>query len=215
MEDARTLARRLARESLSKGDATGWFERLYETAQGDAGRIQWADLHPNPGLVEWARAKGLSGNGNAALVVGCGLGDDAEEMARLGFRVTAFDISETAVAWCRRRFPVSSAADLFAPPVSWAWAFDFVLEAYTLQVLPSGVRRRAAERLASFVAPGGTLLVICRGRGHEDDPGAMPWPLTLEELDYFRQAGLREAYLEDYLDRETPPVRRFRAEYRR
>ena len=159
----------------------------------------------------------MSGKEKAALVVGCGLGDDAEELARLGFRVTAFDISETAVDWCRRRFPASAVeyrvADLFAPPASWARAFDFVLEAHTLQVLPSRVRQRAAERIASLVTPGGTLLVICRGRGLDDDPGDMPWPLTRAELDVFKRCALQETSFEDYLDGETPPVRRFRVEY--
>ncbi len=219
MGDARTLARQLARESLSEGDATSWFERLYATAKGDASLVQWADLRPNPSLEEWARKTGLSGKGKAALVIGCGLGDDAEELARLGFHVTAFDISGTAVAWCRRRFPCSAVeyrvADLFSPPASWVGAFDFVLEAYTLQVLPPDVRQMAAERIASFVAPGGTLLVICRGRELDDDPGAMPWPLTRGELDAFKRCALHEASFEDYLDGETPPVRRLRVEYRR
>lgn len=218
-EDARSLARRLARESLSAGDATGWFERLYDVAKGDAGLIQWADLRPNPGLVEWAHTKRLNGHGKAALVVGCGLGDDAEELASLRFRVTAFDISWTAVEWCRKRFPSSSVeycvADLFTPPDSWTGAFELVLEAYTLQVLPPDARQRAAKRIASFVAPRGTLLVICRGREPQEDPGNMPWPLTRDELVCFKQSSLREVIFEDYLDGEAPPVRRFRVEYQR
>lgn len=41
----------------------------------------------------------------------------------------------------------------------------------------------------------------------------MPWPLTKEELSLFEDHGLKKVFLEDYLDSEEPPVRRFRATY--
>jgi hypothetical protein len=43
----------------------------------------------------------------------------------------------------------------------------------------------------------------------------MPWPLTREELGGFVRAGLEELSFEDFVDDETPPVRRFRAVYHR
>src|SRR5262249_52868152 len=154
-----------------------------------------------------------SGHGKRALVIGCGLGDDAEELARRQFRVVAFDISPTAIAWCRRRFPNSNveyvAADLLEPPESWAGAFDFVLEVYTFQVLPPAFGQQVATKIGGWVAPGGTLLVVARGRDAADDPGAMPWPVTRDELAAFAGFGLREVCFEDFLDDETPPVRRF------
>ena len=50
--------------------------------------------------------------------------------------------------------------------------------------------------LAGFVAPGGRLLVICRGREPAEDAGAMPWPLTRAELDRFAGEGLEQVRLE-------------------
>ena len=41
----------------------------------------------------------------------------------------------------------------------------------------------------------------------------MPWPLMRRELDEFAAAGLREKSFEDFFDKESPPVRRFRATY--
>jgi SAM-dependent methyltransferase len=217
MPTDRTAARRLARESLDIGHATGWFEQLYEQAGGNEQIVPWADMEPNPHFLFWLARKNLSGNGKTALVVGCGLGDDAEELARRQFRVVAFDISPTAIAWCRRRFPNSSveyvAADLLEPPENWGGAFDFVLEVYTFQVLPAALRQRVASKIAGVVARGGTLLVVARGRDACDDPGQMPWPVTREELATFADFGLREVCFEDFLDDETPPVRRFRVEY--
>lgn len=218
-EEARERGRRLARESLARGDATGWFETLYATAHGDPHAIQWADMTANPNLVAWMKRTGLRGDGKRALVVGCGLGDDAEALARAGFDVVAFDVSPTAIEWCRGRFPGSPvryvAADLFASPEEWQGAFDFVLESYTLQVLPPELRLRAVERIAGYAAPGGTVLVICRGRDPGDDAGRMPWPLTRAEVDTFRRYGLQDVRFEDYIEHEEAPTRRFRAEYRK
>jgi hypothetical protein len=43
----------------------------------------------------------------------------------------------------------------------------------------------------------------------------MPWPLTPNELDYFCELGVQRASFEEFVDQETPPVRRFRAVFRR
>lgn len=90
-----------------------------------------------------------------------------------------------------------------------------MLEAYTLQVLPPELRPRACEQIAGFVDCDGSLLVISRGRGPDDDPGQMPWPLVRSELDEFCECGLSEVSFDDYFDDEQPPVHRFRVEYRR
>jgi SAM-dependent methyltransferase len=219
MAAERAKARQLAQDFLARGDATGWFEALYAGADGDEKGVPWADMTVNPNFASWLARHPLTGSGRKALVVGCGLGDDAEELARRGFDVTAFDISATAIDWCRQRFPTSlvhyCTVDLFASPTQWTQPFDFVLEAYTLQVLPAALRPRAMQCIASYLAPGGMLLVIARGREASEDPGQMPWPLTREELGHFAACGLHAIALEDYLDDEQPPVRRFRAEFQR
>jgi len=218
----RKRARELARHYLAEQNPTGWFEALYAESGGDAGAIPWADMAPNPSLVSWLDAHlagGAPPTGAHALKVGCGLGDDAEELARRGYKVLAFDISRSAIKWCKLRFPATRVkalvADLFVAPAEWGGAFDLVVESYTLQVLPPAVRADAMRNIARFVAPGGTLLVIARGREPSEHEGEMPWPLTRDELDVFTEAGLTLVSFEDYLDGEEPPVRRFRVEYRR
>jgi len=218
-EQARARARQLAQEFAQRGDATGWFEQLYTQAQGNSQAVHWADMEVNPNFLEWLDRRNMQGKGKRALVVGCGLGDDAEELARRGFEVVAFDIAPTAIVWCRQRFLQSSVeyvvADVFDPPRGWQGSFDFVLEAYTLQVLPAAVRGRAMASIAGLLAQGGTLLVICRGRFPEEPAGNLPWPLSTEELGVFKDAGLRQVQFEDYFDQEEPKVRRFRVEYQR
>jgi ubiquinone/menaquinone biosynthesis C-methylase UbiE len=175
-------------------------------------------MKPKPNVVKALNNRNRPGEGLRALKVGCGLGDDAEELARQGFHVTAFDVAPAAIDWDKKRFPDSPVeylvADLLNPPGQWRRAFDFVLESYTLQVLPASLRREAMTRIASFVKPGGTLLVIARARDAQDPIGHMPWPLTREELLWFGRLGLHIDSYEDFWDDETPRVRRFRIAYR-
>lgn len=88
----RTRARELAAEFIRKADPTGWFEALYK--EGEAGKsiVPWAGGQMNPHLIEFWRARPQNTVGKSALVIGCGLGDDAEQLAECGYRTTAFDI---------------------------------------------------------------------------------------------------------------------------
>ena len=216
---SRDEVRRLAQQSIDRGDATGWFEELYQRASNNWDRVPWADRAANPFLVEWLRSPDARAGGASCLVVGCGLGDDAEALSAAGFRVVAFDISRTAIEACRSRFPASTVeyveADALAPPSAWALRFDLVFESYTLQVLPPAARAVATEALAALVAPCGRLLLLCRARDRDDPVGQLPWPLLRDELDAFRNHGLVEVSLQSFFDDEAPPVRRFRALYQR
>jgi 2-polyprenyl-3-methyl-5-hydroxy-6-metoxy-1,4-benzoquinol methylase len=177
----RAFAQQLAVASVNRGKPLGWFETLYRLAEDEGSVIPWADMIVNPNLTTWLERNRIAAEGRKASIVGCGLGDNVEALASLGFQVTAFDISPTCIERCQRRFPNSpvdySVADLFSPPSSWHGAFDFVLEVYTRQVLPDDLRTKAIRQIAAFVAAEGLLLVISRGRDESDNPGKMPWPL--------------------------------------
>lgn len=219
MPGDRSRARELAREFLGKGDPTGWFERLYREGEEDKSIIPWADRGANRGLLEFWSAHPESTAGRKALVVACGLGDDAEQLAAWGFLTTAFDISETAIRMAHKRFPESpveyAVRNLFHPPTEWNLNFDFVFEANTVQALPATVRSETISNIASFVRPGGHLLVIVRGREAHEPERQLPWPLTRAELQEFVRAGLSEQSFEEYFDNEEPPARRFRVLYTR
>jgi SAM-dependent methyltransferase len=217
MSNARDAARKLAAEYHADGNHLGWFEPLYQCASGETDAIPWADLKPNRNLTNWLDVNPTVAAGNA-LVVGCGLGDDAEELSQRGLNVTAFDIAPTAVNWCRRRFPDSKVqyevGDALAMPSEWKSRFDLIVEIYTLQVLPAELRPVAMRNLAAALAANGKLLIVCRAREPEDPKGIMPWPLTRAEFDPLR-ALLKEWSFEDYLDGQSDPVRRFRIVYQR
>jgi len=218
MKDRRR-ARELAAEFHRRGDPTGWFEALYREAEEGKSTIPWADYHPTPHLVGFWIQHPQQTAGKSALVVGSGLGDDAEQLAAWGFRTTAFDISETAIRGTRKRFPNSKvayhAADLLNPPASWCGRFDFVFEANTLQVLPAALRPQATKNIAAFLRPGGLLLVIARHREPSDPEGQMPWPLTRAEISAFTAHGLKEVLFDILPDVSEPDVRRFRVLFHR
>lgn len=217
MFDREEVTRR-ALESYAREDFTGWFEELYRSVDGDWTKIPWTKLEPNPHLVAWLAAN-PPGKDRTCLVVGCGLGDDAEALAAAGYEVTAFDIAPTAIEVAKRRFAKGTVryevADALAPPASWAGRFGLIFESYTLQALPEAPRLVAIEALTRCVAPGGRVLVVCRGRVEEPPASHIPFPLLREDLSGFVTHGLVERSFEDYYDDEDPPVRRFRIEYLR
>ncbi|GAA4256038.1 methyltransferase domain-containing protein [Dactylosporangium darangshiense] len=194
--------RALAAESLARDDATGWWDTLYAAAGEGVTEIPWDRGGPHALLASWP---GPAEPRGSAVVVGAGLGGDAEFLAARGWRTTAFDISPTAIAAAKARFPGSPvqyvAADLFDPPPSIAAGFDLVVESLTVQALPPSYRERAVGAVRALVRPGGTLLVIAaaadEGERSEEGP---PWPLTRAEVESFahQATGLRLVSVEEF-----------------
>jgi SAM-dependent methyltransferase len=209
--------RQLAAES---SDATAWFERLYAEAELGAAVVPWDAPDPHFLLADWAGRRTLHGTGRRALVVGAGLGRDAEFIAGFGFDTTAFDVSPTAIAAARQRHAGSAVhyrvADLFAPPAEWHHAFDLVVESLTVQALPVDERGPAIAQVPRFVAPGGTLVVIAAGRDDGVPPGdGPPWPLDRAELDGFATDGVEPVHVAAIRDPAEQTSLRWQAEFRR
>jgi SAM-dependent methyltransferase len=203
----------LSTEAIEGGEPTAWFDRLY--AEGAAGQVSmpWDRDQPHALLAEWAERTGLDGRGRSAVVVGCGLGADAEFLAGLGFRTTGFDIAPTAIEQARSRHPATEVdyrvADLLALDAELVGAFDLVVEIFTLQALPDPPRTDAAAGVRSLVAPGGTLLAVAFREGETPAEPGPPFPLTRADLEALAGDSLTLAGLEEPVDE------RWRAEYHR
>jgi SAM-dependent methyltransferase len=180
-------ASRLAEAAYARGEPTGWFEPLYREAVRGQAIVPWDTAEPNSFLVEWAA--GRDGTGRRAVVVGSGLGRDAEFLGELGYRTTGFDLSATAVRAARERHAGSAVryevADLLDLPDSYRAAFDLVVESYTVQSLPDPPKTAAIAAVRTLVAPGGTLLVIAMARDADEEVTGPPYPLTRAEIDAF------------------------------
>jgi SAM-dependent methyltransferase len=174
---------------LVTGEPLGMFEAIYAGAEAGAAKPPWDYGAPRPQLVEWAEALDLAGDGREALVVGCGYGADAEFVALLGFRTTAFDFSPAAIAAARRKHPDTQAtylvADVLDLPREWQGRFDLVIESLTVQSMPPEQHTVAARNIAGLVAPQGTLLVLATTREEDSPVTGPPWPLTRSEVEAF------------------------------
>jgi SAM-dependent methyltransferase len=212
LEKRRERVRELQEQFAARGDTLGWFDALYREAAGDNEVIPWADLEPNSYFRKWVEQNKLSGDGRTALVVGCGLGDDAKYLHDLGFRVTAFDLSPTAIEWAKKLYGDADirfeTADLLQPPQEWLGNFDFVLEIYTIQPLPLEMRPQVIDAVAAFVAEGGELVVVTRGRGDDEEPDTVPWPCSRRDLSRFEENGLvQTGFVEMPPENEDEPTR--------
>lgn len=193
------------------------FEAIYRDASGEPARLPWARGEPHPSLVSWLNAEApcLVRPGCRVAVVGCGLGDDAAELIRRGFDVTAFDCSRSAIEWAKRRFPrysdVFVQADVRAAPSKWRHRFDLVVEINNLPWLGADEQSRVTEGIVDLLHPNGVLLVICAGAGAGNEPGIEPDDLLAQ----IRASGLEPTRdLDDFEDDANPPRRWLRGAFR-
>lgn len=174
-------------DDLSYEERLAWFEEVYQKAEGDAEQVPWAALAPHPLLESWSVDKYLPDPAGLSVIdIGCGLGDNARWLAEQGFKVTAFDLSATAIKWARTRLPDSkvdfSVQNLFSLSDEWKGKYDLVHETFTLQALSEEIRPLAARHICELVKDKGFLLLICLGRDDSEECSGPPWPLGKQEV---------------------------------
>jgi thioredoxin reductase/protein-L-isoaspartate O-methyltransferase len=136
-----------------------------EAAWEERYRARPAVWSGRPNLQLIAEAAGLAPG--RALDVGCGEGADTVWLAERGWRVTAADISVTALQ--RAAAHAAAAGPEVASRIEWTHAdlrgqapaegaYDLVSSQF--MHLPGEARRELFARLAAAVAPGGTLLIV-------------------------------------------------------
>ena len=215
MDEVRERLLAMSEAASEGGDPLSWFEDLYSYAARDEVWIPWSDGLPNPLVVEWVVGRLARGR---ALVVGCGLGEDAAFLEQRGWDVTAFDLSPTAVEWAKEQFPSSKidwlTADLLNLSSEWMGTFDLVLEVHILQAMPESVRELAAPKLSPLVASGGNLVCIGRYQTNLEGEEGPPWPLSRLFIESIgADLELDNLHISSLPDDE-PEVNRFRAVWR-
>ncbi|MCE7995219.1 MAG: class I SAM-dependent methyltransferase [Roseivirga sp.] len=181
---------------VNENEPNDWFETLYSESNDSGNGVPWANMAPHPIFKEWIDQSSPLENEKTALVVGCGLGDDAIELEAKGFNVTAFDVSESAIALCKKRFPTSKVefitADLIEGISDWCQKFDLVLEIFTIQALPPKYEQVLIKNIADFVSDNGQLILITEvqseKRTYENGP---PWLLNEDYIKSFEINGLK------------------------
>ncbi|WP_101789608.1 class I SAM-dependent methyltransferase [Nonomuraea indica] len=190
-------------DTFPAGAAQEYWEAFYQAEER-----RWKGT-PNPLLV---REIGSLARGTA-LDLGCAEGADAVWLARRGWRVTAADVSPTAL----RRAAAHAVAAGVADRVEWvchdlsqsfpAGSFDLVSAQFLHSpVAARGEREAILGRAAAAVAPGGTLLIA----GHagwpswvDEPPFPYHFPTTSEVLDSLRlEPGRWQVEVAEVVERE-------------
>lgn len=143
------------------------FDRVYsgeETADGVVfDRLPWDIGGPQPELIEIEQAGRIVGE---VLDVGCGPGDTAIYLGKLGYRVTGVDIAAKAIEEARARaaaekvsvtFEVADATVLYG----YDGRFATVVSSQLLHCLAPERRRAHVTALARALRPGGRLIQFC------------------------------------------------------
>jgi len=175
-----------------------FFESVYKNADHDnLSAIPWATLAPNV-YLETHLSMHDPVSAKKALVIGCGLGDDALILEKYGYEVEAIDISPSAIALAKKRHPGSKVdfhvGDIYDMPESSIGKYDFVYEGLTIQSLPPVDRKKLVKIIVSLVTKGGELLVYAHSQNDEDNYGGPPWPLYDDEFSLFEKEGLEKIY---------------------
>ena len=191
--------------------ASAWFDGLYKENKDTHENIPWARQAVNPLLQSYLDEEDI--HKGKALVVGCGLGDDAMALAEAGYVVTAIDVSQTALDLAQARFPNADIDFKKQDIFEYEETFDFVFEAFTVQSLPVEFREKMVKAVASTVAKGGRLLLVAHKREEMFD--GPPWPLTQKEVDLFKAEGLRELSHEIHTEESKISNTHFRVLYTR
>lgn len=208
------LASSLGARAVREGEPTRWYDEVWSAGERGEVGVPWDRREPHELLAgwlpDWLRARG-SGGGRA-VVVGCGLGADAELLAARGFGTTAFDISPAAIRLARARHPGSQVdyrvADLLDLPADLVGSHDLVVEIYTIQALHPTVRPRAVKAVRRLLAPGGTLFVVQIVREDDEEPtDEPPWLLDRAEMQGFAGVGVEPLSLHRVPNAANPDAR--------
>lgn len=122
--------RTLKKEQQPHNQASEWFDELYTEHKDQHDNIPWARQAVNPLLETYVHDQ--KEHKGKALVIGCGLGDDAKALEEAGYDVLAIDVSAKALELAKERFPHSKILfekqDIFDMPLKYHEYFDFVLK---------------------------------------------------------------------------------------
>lgn len=194
---------------------TKCFEELYKNAKENSEHIPWAKLTTDPFLIEYLQTNYTTDK--KALVIGCGLADDAKAISDAGYKTHAFDISKSAIKWAKKRFINDDiefkVADIFKLDDSYHEKFDFVFESLTIQSLPITYRPQMIEAISKTLAPNGKLLVIANGKNEGETFNSPPYPLLRNDLGLFEFYGLKELEFSIYPEDSTISSLKYRAIY--
>ncbi|EED36639.1 thiopurine S-methyltransferase [Luminiphilus syltensis NOR5-1B] len=155
-------------ESLYRSQTTGW----------ERGEL-------NPAFSHWSDTfKQLAASGSASVIVpGCGRSPEPIVFADYGYRVTALDIAESAIAFQERALGVAQSRHCVEHADVCEWRpeqhADLVYEQTCLCAINPDKRAAYAEALYRWLKPGGVLAALFMQTSIKDGP---PFHCAIDEM---------------------------------
>jgi SAM-dependent methyltransferase len=145
------------------------------------GPAPWDIGQPQPAIVRVASKGGFAG---AVLDAGCGTGENALYIARLGLQVLGVDVAETALAIARAKADERGIEAEFAAADALQLErlgrrFETVLDCGLFHSFDGDERPGYVASLASVTQHEGTLYVLCFS---DEGPDTGPHPVSRDEL---------------------------------
>ena len=144
------------------------YDERYKTAHQNG--VSWASSQNTPIVLETLHKYGVSPKA-ALLEIGCGEGRDARAVLEKGYDLLATDLSEEAVAYCRRSLPRFREHFRILDCLTGRLEkdFDFIYAVAVLHMLvPDRDRKGFYQFIAGHLKPRGLALICTMGDGEHE-----------------------------------------------
>lgn len=153
------------------------WHKLYESVEET--KLPWFFPDLDPDIR--SELSGINAQGKRTLDVGCGLGNQAAALTRMGLTVTAIDISEAAIRRAKELHPGPTFLVDDITRTKLEGTFDFVVDRGCFHVLEPSTHADYLLSLSRLLAPGGLLIMKTFSR-EERDTGFGPVRFSLLEI---------------------------------
>ena len=145
--------------------------------------FSWAGDAPSPIVLETIAKYGMAPD-QEILEIGCGEGRDAKAVLEAGFNLTATDISQEAIRYCKEKFPAFAPRfqilDCLADKVS--SRYDFIYAVAVVHMLVADKDRDGFYRfIREHLKEDGLALVCSMGDGEFEMQSDISTAFTLQE----------------------------------
>lgn len=157
------------------------YEERYKTAHENG--VSWSSDRYTPAVMETMRKYGI-GKEQRILEIGCGEGRDAKALLDSGYQLTATDISQEAVSWCRKIMPEYSGnfrvLDCLSDELN--DRFDFIYAVAVIHMLvPDEDRDKFYQFIYNHLKPDGLALICTMGDGEFEKESDISTAFDLQE----------------------------------
>jgi ubiquinone/menaquinone biosynthesis C-methylase UbiE len=145
------------------------YEERYKKLHNEG--LMWFSDIPTPELLDWIKFYNIPKEEHIC-EIGCGEGRDAIYLSKNGYKLTAIDVSDSAIRKCKElsieldidiNWIVADALFLHeVPKTKYKWIYSIA----TLHMLvDNNDRKRFLESIYNLLEPGGKLLLVSKGDG--------------------------------------------------